>query len=718
MTDETAGISGAAARTASPAGRFRLPEWGQSLASLASEWRDHIHGRRLFLWSPIAMACGIGAYFALPGEPPLAALLVPLAGLLAAHSGLDDRPGLHALSFLLALVLLGASVAKMRVDRLDRPHLEEPVSVQLSGTVRRIEERAGRRTRILLDVEGATSRSRDVAVERVRVTTGAGGEALRPGDFVTVPARLMPPPGPVVPGGYDLARAAFFEGIDAVGYAFGSADLVRPRSRPTLAERLGDLRRSVAERIRARHDGQSGALAVALLVGDRSGLSPTSVDQLRRSGLAHVLAISGLHMSLFAGSAFFATRLLLAALGTLALRWPVKKIAAVAGLAAAGFYLAISGAGTSTIRAFIMASVAFFAILVDRQAISMRNLALAALPILALTPESVLQPGFQMSFLSVAALIAVYEHLRLRRSRTLGWRLADPRGGLGRRFALVFGGIGLTTLVAGLATAPISIYHFQTVATYSVPANMLAMPLVTFLVMPFGLLTMLAMPFGLEALPLTVMVEGLSAVLGVAEWIAGFDGAFHFVTKPAAWGIVATAGAMLLGCIATGRSRTPALVVAVGAFVVTIGSARAPDLFIADGGAKLAVRQGDQMMLSGVRAGSFVADQWARAAGIDPTRAYVTHHGCDGRGCLFPLGPGKEIAHVRHPSILEEECRRADLLISALPGVLCTEKRIAVTGGADGAALVELHSDGRPLRIRNASVPGRPWRRRPADPSQ
>lgn len=681
------------------------------LRRFARELYEEAFGPHVFLWAPVAIASGIGIYFALPDEPPTIVVLLPLAAFWAAREGFADRTGLRALSTFLVLALIGASAAKYRVERFDHPRIEKAVSVQLTGTILRIEDRAERRTRLLLNVEAATARSGPVPLRRVRITIGRGG-TFRPGDVVTVPARVTPPPGPVVPGGYDAARTTFFDGIDAVGFAYGLPDIIQAREQVTLDQRIDDLRLGVAQRIRAAHPDQPGALAVALLVGDRGGLTPESVDHLRRSGLAHVLAISGLHMSLFAGSAFFAARLVLAAFGTVALRWPVKKLAAVIGLTAACFYLVLSGAGTSTIRAFIMAAIAFLAILADRRAISLRNLAIAALPILVLTPESVLGPGFQMSFLSVAALVAVYDHLRTRRGQNLDWRLANPASPWRRRLLIILGGIALTTLIAGLATAPISVYHFQTVATYSVPANLLAMPLITFLIMPFGLLTLLAMPFGLESLPLHVMVKGLSAVIAIAEWIAEFDGAFLYVAKPAAIGIIATVAGMLMACIARGSLRVTGLAVAISAFAVSLQTARSPDLFIAKGGAQIAVRNGDLMYLSGLRAGSFVAEQWARAAGLDPANAFAPPEQCDRYGCLFNTEHRLVIAHIRHASIIDEECRRSDIIVSPLSANLCQVKAVPLRPGDDSAAIGWL---GPPVVVREASGTGRPWQ--PGRPS-
>lgn len=268
------------------------------------------------------------------------------------------------------------------------------------------------------------------------------------------------------------------------------------------------MRQNISHRLKSHLPGEKGGLAAALIVGDRAAISKPTLAILRDAGLAHLLAISGLHMVLFAGTIFWIIRALLAMNATLVLHWPVKKWAAGGALAGAVFYLLISGATIATQRAFIMISIMFLAIMLDRPAITLRNIAIAAVIILIINPVSLLSISFQMSFAATTILVAFYEWYR---SVEVFPVYPSTSAAMQSLYKVLFylTGIALTTLIAGLATSPFAAYYFQRIAVFSLLTNVLALPIVGLLVMPAGLVALLFMPLGMEAYPLMAMGAGL-----------------------------------------------------------------------------------------------------------------------------------------------------------------------------------------------------------------
>lgn len=358
--------------------------------------------------------------------------------------------------------------------------------------------------RIVIAVDDIEDLAPEQQPHRVRLSLRTRGVAPVPGLAVRVRAVLMPPPEPAAPGAYDFARALYFKGIGVVGYAVGGLE-VRESAAPSssvVAERIAAIRLGVASRIVAAMidendqdiDDQAAQVAVALLTGLRGRLSDETLSALRDAGLAHLLAISGLHLGLIAGILFFTVRLLLALNEPVALRYPIKKWAAIAALIGAFGYLLLTGATIPTQRAYIMVSLILFAVLIDREAVSMRPVAWAAVVVLVFRPESLLGASFQLSFAAVTALVAFYEWLRARST-------FRSKPSLGARWVMLyFAAVMATTIVASLATAPFAAYLFNRVAVAGLIANLIAVPPTALWIMPWGLAAMVLMPFGLEAL--------------------------------------------------------------------------------------------------------------------------------------------------------------------------------------------------------------------------
>ena len=410
-------------------------------AAIAAE-RD-----RWVLWLPVAFGLGVAGYFSLPGEPQPWSIAVS-AAMLAAAFVFRRQPYGPALIGLAALAA-GFSLAQIRTLAVAAPVLERrmgPVKVTGAIEAASLDKRGARRVTIYEPrISGLEP---EMTPRRIRISVRTADPALEPGRILSVRAILQPPLPPVVPGGFDFARRAWFQQLGAVGFAVSRPAISPARDPPGLHARINRLRQRIVQRIAAALPGEEGTVAAALTTGERGAIPERVLVAMRDAGLAHLLAISGLHFSLVAALLFGGLRAVLAAVSSVALRYPIKKWAAAGALAGAFVYLLISGASIPTQRAFLMLSVVLLAVMLDRAAISMRLVAVAAAAVLLIAPESLLGASFQMSFAAVVALVAFYEAV----SERLAGLRADA--GLARRVALYALGVGLTTVIAGLATAP------------------------------------------------------------------------------------------------------------------------------------------------------------------------------------------------------------------------------------------------------------------------
>ena len=637
---------------------------------LASVWAAE--RQRVFLWVPVLFGAGGGLYLTLPAEPvgwiaPLAAGTFGVGALLLRrHTG-------PALGFAaLALLAAGVAAADWRTERVGAPVLEAPIGpVDVTGRVVWVGAGEGPQ-RYLLDRVRIERLAPEATPARVRLSvrsTGPDGPAS-PGSWLTALASLRPPPAPAEPGAWDFARQAWFQRIGAVGFVYGAP---QPLAAPDgegggMLPLLSRVRHWVSARILARTTPSAGPFAAALLTGDRSAIEKTALQAMRDAGLAHLLAISGLHVGLVAGFIFFAARGALALIEPVALRMPIKKWAAGCALAGGAAYLLLSGMSVPTQRAFVMVGVVLLAIMLDRARISMRLIALAALLVLAIAPESMLGPSFQMSFAAATALIATYEAARRPFARLAA------RGGLALRPLVYAAGVTLTSLVAGIATGPFAVYHFNRIADYGLLANLGAVPITGFWIMPWGLVALVLMPFGLEGLALAPMGWGIDAVVWIATRVAEQPGAVTLVpAMPAAALLAIVVGGLWL-CLWRSRWRFLGIAV-IGAGMVIAGLERRPDILV-DGEAKvMAVRGEDgRLWVSTRKRGRFVSDVWLRRDGQAEVLTWPSAGEgkpaaglrCDTLGCIQQRGE-RTIAFVHDPRAFEEDCRRADPVISAVP---------------------------------------------------
>ncbi len=680
--------------------------------------------RRVFLWVPVLFGAGSGLYLTLPVEPigwiaPAAAALFALAGLLLRR---HTAPALGLAA--LALLAAGLAAADWRSDRLTAPVLAAPIGpVDVFGRVVWVGAGEGPQ-RYLLDRVTIEGLAPDETPAKVRLSVRSSGPdgMAAPGSWLTALASLRPPPTPAEPGAWDFARQAWFQRIGAVGFVYGAPE---PMAAPTgesggLLSLLSRVRHWVSSRILAHTSPSAGPFASALLTGDRSAIEKTTIKAMRDSGLAHLLAISGLHVGLIAGFIFFATRGLLALIEPLALRAPIKKWAAACALLGAAAYLLLSGMSVPTQRAFVMVGVVLLAIMLDRASLSMRLIAWAALLVLAIAPESMLGPSFQMSFAAATALIATYEAARGPLARMAA------RGGLALRPFVYATGVALTSLVAGIATGPFAVYHFNRIADYGLLANLGAVPITGFWIMPWGLVALMLMPFGLEGIALAPMGWGIDAVVWIARQVAAQPGAVTLVpAMPAAALLAISVGGLWL-CLWRSRWRFLGIAV-IGGGMVLAGLERRPDILV-DGDAKVMATRGEdgQLWISTRQRGRFVSDMWLRRDGQAETPTWPRGGNdapaaglrCDTLGCIQQRGE-RIIAFVRDPRAFEEDCRRADLVVSAVPAWDLCQGPETVVDRFDlwrhGGHAIWLEPDGARVESVAGAHGKRPWvaRRRP-----
>lgn len=551
----------------------------------------------LFPFVPVFLSIGIGLYFALRTEPSiwaLSALAACAAVLLMLY--LRNRSAFAPLISALAMVTFGVALAGTRAHLVAGPVLDFRYYGPVTGRVVAIDRSASDALRITLDRVLLTNLPLSETPAHIRLSLHAKypGIPPEPGQTIMTTAHLSPPGGAVEPGGFDFRRHAWFLRLGAVGYT--RVPLVHWEEAGH-NKRLFQMRMAISKQVQNALPGHTGGVATAIITGDRSAIPKPVLQDLRDTNLAHLLAISGLHMGLVSAFAFGVLRLglLLSPIGQC---WPIKKIAAAGALGVAAVYLALSGGNVATERAFVMVAVMLVAILLNRRAISLRAVALAALIVLLLRPEALIGPGFQMSFAATTALVAVFGAIR-------DSSLDFPRHRLLRGAASVL----LSSAVAGAATAPFAMAHFNQIAQYGLLANLLTVPLMGVVVIPAAVLGVLLMPFGLESIGLTVMGLGLDWILSVAEVIARWPGAVRPVMTPGPSVLPLLSVGTVFLILWQNRLRVLGLIPVACAMGLWLQSER-PDILVAEQGQLVGVMGHHGRALSRAKGAGFIAGVW------------------------------------------------------------------------------------------------------------
>ncbi|MET0154684.1 MAG: ComEC/Rec2 family competence protein [Rickettsiales bacterium] len=591
-----------------------------------------------------AMTLGAASYFSLPAEPDALPVFCVLLICLAVFACVWKREGLREYVWLPLFFVVGFASGKAETLRVSHPLLERETEIApLYATLDKIDPREGGAKLYLSRVRiGELSAPPLPYGVRLSVRASQVKDAL-PGDVVYISAAaLRPLPAPVVSGGYDFSFFAYYDGVGAVGYALSGIYRISREKERSLSGYVDGLRLAVAERFRERMAPEEAAVATALVVGMAGGISEELQNVFRYVGIWHLMAISGSHVAMAAGLAFFLIRTLLSYNFRFASAYDARVPAALGAIVAAGAYVLLAGAPVSAQRAFIMASILLVGVASGRRATPMHNVGLAAVGLLGWQPHMALHPGFQMSFFAVLAILS---HVDMLRRKDEGEETDKPSAL--KRGVAYLGGVLLASFAAGVATMPFSAYHFNQFSWLGLPANMVAVPLTGAVVMPATLAAAIAMPFGLE-LPFCKAAEwAIGALIASAKLFARVPAGTLPVVAPDGRTLLLLLSGMVLCYLGTGRKKCWGLA-PVAAALYMYRSVSLPDVIVSENGKVFAVRfqGGDALYVSDMRRDRYAREKWrerlALARAVPLYKNLPPGAECDKEGCALRLR-GKKV---------------------------------------------------------------------------
>ena len=642
-----------------------------------------------FLLTPVFLGAGALLYSSARLEPDWSALVLAAAIAAACIWLTRSRPTARLVLWAVLLTIAGVLAAKVETWRTDTLMLGSAVSTTVNGTISALELQGNNRARVTIDIDSTEKPRLKYAPRRVRLVLRKPPRTLRPGLEIAGKARLLPHAGPVHPQGFDFAFHNYFREIGAVGFFLGQPRVWQAAAhestlRPAIV--LARIRGWLTARIKQRIDGPEGEVAAALIAGAKTGIPEEISEMLRRTGLAHILSISGLHMALVAGTVMAALRFCFAMFPEFASRHAVRKYAAAAALLTVFVYLFISGAGIATQRSFLMLAVMLVALMLDRPAITMRNLAIAAVIIIVLQPHEVAGPSFQMSFAATAALIAVYTAWSARRARAAEAGRNANMSAVGQaavtmwahkiRFFVVT--LAVTSLVAGAATAIFGVWHFQRLAPLGLFANLAAMPIVSFLVMPSAVIGVMMMPLDLDGPAFAVMGYGIGLVILIADWFSQRSPIDAVGMIPLSSLLWASAGLVAATLPVTALRLLGLPMFAVAAL---LAAARTPPMiFVDEAGKMIAVRRDEGgLSMNTSKPRDFILQIWKKASGqsvhfgplqqrtgaLTPNSlaANIETFVCSRAACAVQLANGAVVAHAKNANDARAMCRFATVIV-------------------------------------------------------
>lgn len=635
----------------------------------------------LILWIPVFLGLGACLYFSLSVEP-LGLWVFPAFGLAAVAMAIVALRCMQAddlNQYYLPLIIIsslfwtvtGFTAAKVQAISVHTPMLaSESKIAQVEGTIEHLEALEGRKgALIILDDVRIDKWEVEKTPRKVRLNVRIGADQLVLGDTISVLAKLHAASAPVTPGAYDFQRFYYFQGIGALGFTLKAPEVLEKASDDDVTLAVQRLRTKIAKIVHDTIESRMAGIGVALMTGDRAAIEAEDWEALRHSGLAHIISISGLHVVLFAAPVFFVIRLLLAAIPFVALRWPIKKIAACVALIACTAYVALVVPTVPTYRALLMTGIGLIAIMLDRSPFSMRLVAFAAAVVLLFSPDSVWSASFQMSFAAVIGLVAVAEVMRPY------WSSYIRNGGRLRKVIVYVAGAILTSVVATLATSPFSSFHFQQIAVYSVLANVLAMPLTGLVIMPMLILSFILLPFGAADTTLRLMGLGIQWMLDLAQWVAALPGAvIHTPAWPLAALVLFSAAGLCLVLI-TGKGKWASVPLAlIGVLLICLN--REPAVMVSSTGKAVMVNTGQGAYVASKSREKFVMETWQKRINVDQEQVVtwpkegnadmgVAKVACDAQVCRITL-PSLKISTGQSLYDLKQDCSWADMMI--VPG--------------------------------------------------
>jgi len=613
-------------------------------------------------WLAVGLGSGVAAWFALDAPHSWAAFLLVAAACAVAGFGLLPGRSGRALGWFALAAGIGCALVWVRAEWVAAPRLDRPKVVELAGSVVQVDHLVAKgKVRIVVaPADRGLPRLIRVTLKADRAASG-----LAEGATVRLRARLAPPPPMILPGSYDFARDAWFRGIGAVGTALGDLVIERAATASGFAQARSGLRTHIA----ARLDDRPAGIAIALATGDQNSVRIEDAEAMRRSGLTHLLSVSGLHIAAVVAAAMLLSLKLLALSERLALRFNLVLVSAAVAAAAGIAYTLLTGAQVPTVRSCVAAVLVLAGIALGRDAFSIRLIAAGAILVLIFRPEALAGASFQMSFAAVTAIVALH-------STAWARRLFERREeGLFVRLGRGLLAMVLTGLTVELALVPLALFHFHKAGLYSVAANIVAIPLTTFVIMPLeaGALALDAIGAGRPLWALCGL--GIEALLKLAHAVGTASGAVAMLPSMPGWtfGLIVAGGLWL--CLWSTRLRllglAPAMIGAISACV-----APAPDLLVTGDGRHLAVvRDGHAPLLLRDRAGEFVRTVLAEAAAYDgepePLGAGPFSN-CSADACVAQLSRGGREWHLlatrSHQRIdwvaLTGACAKADIVVA------------------------------------------------------
>jgi competence protein ComEC len=620
-------------------------------------------------WLAIAFAGGIALWFVLDGpvEWVLAASLCLLGAVGAVALWRGDEARTHLLTACVAVGVLasaGLGIAWARSELVGAQPLERPLSSVIEGRVlERIEQPAEGRVRLVLATR--VPDREDAIKVRVNVPLEQDREGLAEGALVRLQARLMPPSPPMLPGGYDFARAAWFQGLAATGSVQGELELLEPGTGGAV---LPSLQRRLSEHVRSRLGGSAGSIAAAFASGDRGAIAVADEEAMRDSGLTHLLSVSGLHVSAVVAAGYLLAIKLLALWPALALRVRLPLVAAGVAAVSGIAYTLLTGAEVPTVRSCIGAVLVLIALALGREPLSLRLVAVAAMFVLLVWPEALVGPSFQMSFAAVIAIVALHGAGPVRKflaPREEGWP-----AWFARRAAMLL----LTGVVIEIALTPIVLFHFHRAGIYGALANVIAIPLVTFVSMPLIALALLLDVVGAGAPVWWLAGQSLDLLLGIAHFTAGQPGAVKLMPQMSGLAFALFVAGGLWLALWRSRSRFLGLVpvaVATGLLLAT----PVPDLLISSDGRHVGITGGERLLVLRETKSEFTRDNLLELAGVtgEPL-ALAEWPGarCSADFCAVAIersGRSWQILMSRSRQAVAERdlaaaCERADIVVS------------------------------------------------------
>ncbi|WP_051665634.1 ComEC/Rec2 family competence protein [Bartonella koehlerae] len=637
----------------------------------------------LFSLILIFFSIGIIFYFRLEQEPSWGQLGVLISLFLGILYILRSYQRIWITTGFLFCIVLGVLAAKIETWRISTPMLSGDIITTLTGRIVSIDARQRGQFRLVLDVLSTEKPVLHHAPHRVRLSARHLPHGLAIGDGLYGKVKIRALSGPVYPGGYDFSFHNYFKGIGAQGVYFGKPikiSVSKPDSILAIVlQKIENLRINMTQRIRMAINGEKGSVSAALITGQRGGISNNINEALRIAGLAHILSISGLHMALLSGIIFIIIRNFLALFPVFSSYYSAKKFAAIIALMITAFYLLLSGVAVSAQRSFMMIAVMLIAVLFNRSAVTMRNFSIAGLVTLAIMPHEILGPSFQMSFSATAALIAFFDWWSGRSFfRKRNTRSSYVGAGVIYFAFLSILSICASSFVAGIASGIYAVYHFSNIAFFTIISNSLALPIVSILIIPFGLIAVLAMFLGLEWLPLQIMGFGVGLVIKIAHAVTSISPDLNPGSMPLSALVLFSIGLVGLTFCKTSLRFFFSFFILAGIYACLVHSP--VQLIIAENMRVVGVISEKKLYIDHYHISKFTTSIWEKSFRVNeiikPTKygpSFNEQFMCDNHACVSLLENGLKVIVLRGKT---DQCVEADIMIKtfAMSSQTCNKK--------------------------------------------